>query len=112
MCIKNCVAINVSSLDILLGKLVGAASLPNTFNNKCIKRPLSMTIKTTSFKHISVNIYYVFLTLIACTTGTCGVDCSNTCGHCLFPNDCFHINGTCLSGCEPGYTGDDCKTRK
>ena len=38
-----------------------------------------------------------------------GKQCNNICGHC-FENDCLHINGTCLRGCEIGYVGEMCKT--
>lgn len=27
-------------------------------------------------------------------------------------NKCLHINGTCLIGCDAGYQGFLCKTRK
>lgn len=27
-------------------------------------------------------------------------------------NDCYHVNGTCLSGCMAGYRGNRCRTRK
>lgn len=47
---------------------------------------------------------------VACEKGYYGRECSYTCGHCLDKNECFHTNGTCLSGCEFGYIGDLCKT--
>ena len=31
---------------------------------------------------------------------------------CLNNDDCYHVNGTCVKGCLPGYMGDKCKTRK
>ena len=52
-----------------------------------------------------------FLTT-ACENGTYGQDCNNTCGHCLEEGYCEHTNGTCFSGCLPGYLGDLCKLRK
>ena len=58
----------------------------------------------------SYNIFDYFFT--ACVVGTYGNNCNNTCGNCLNVNECFHTNGTCLTGCDPGYTGDLCKTRK
>lgn len=35
---------------------------------------------------------------------------SGQCGHC-HDNDCYHVNGTCLSGCMAGYRGNRCRTR-
>ena len=46
-----------------------------------------------------------------CDAGTFGKDCNSTCGHCVDEETCFHINGTCLDGCVPGFTGEQCKTR-
>ena len=48
----------------------------------------------------------------ACVNGYYGKECNNTCGYCLDLSDCFHINGTCLNGCESGYIGDLCKSSK
>lgn len=47
--------------------------------------------------------------LIACQPGTYGHNCQDTCGYCLNFDDCYHVNGTCHLGCEPGYKGDICK---
>ena len=41
---------------------------------------------------------------------TYGHICNNTCGNCLNVNECFHTNGTCITGCDPGYTADLCET--
>ena len=48
--------------------------------------------------------------LIACSNGTYGKECNHTCGYCLDQDECHHINGTCVKGCDPGYLGDLCKT--
>lgn len=48
--------------------------------------------------------------LKGCTQGWYGKDCKEKCGHCLDENRCFHINGTCISGCQPGYKGLLCKS--
>lgn len=48
--------------------------------------------------------------LKGCTQGWYGRDCTEKCGHCLDENQCFHINGTCVSGCQPGYEGHLCKS--
>ena len=53
-----------------------------------------------------------FVNFIACQIGTFGPNCNGTCGDCLHYDDCHHVNGTCITGCRPGYTGDICKTRK
>lgn len=47
-----------------------------------------------------------------CQNGTYGQDCRDTCGFCLNDEDCSTVNGTCVQGCLPGYTGDKCKIRK
>ena len=62
--------------------------------------------------------YVIFLlsvhsiVLVGCSNKTFGQDCNNTCGYCLNNEDCNHVNGTCLKGCNPGYLGDLCATRK
>lgn len=48
--------------------------------------------------------------MIACQNRTYGQNCKNTCGHCLNYEDCFHVNGTCVMGCESGYKGNTCNT--
>lgn len=53
----------------------------------------------------------MLLFLKGCDNGLYGVDCSKTCGRCLNESHCFHINGSCLTGCDAGYEGDACKTR-
>ena len=50
------------------------------------------------------------IVILACENGTYGYDCNNTCGHCTDKESCFHTNGTCLFGCNPGYMGELCKT--
>lgn len=41
-----------------------------------------------------------------------GSDCEYKCGHCFNNASCDTTDGTCLNGCEKGYTGSDCKQRK
>ena len=50
--------------------------------------------------------------LKACVQGTYGKECNSKCGNCLNTDGCDHINGSCITGCAPGYVGDLCKTRK
>ena len=47
--------------------------------------------------------------ILACENGTYGYDCNKTCGHCTDKESCFHTNGTCRFGCNPGYMGELCK---
>ena len=46
-----------------------------------------------------------------CESGTYGRECKSNCGHCFNSTDCFHVNGTCLKGCDAGFLGNMCKTR-
>lgn len=55
------------------------------------------------------NVYY--FKGKTCENGTYGVGCFEQCGHCT-DQACSTINGTCLSGCNPGFLGHLCKTRK
>lgn len=48
----------------------------------------------------------------ACDRGSYGTDCNQNCGRCRYVDDCFHVNGTCFSGCDVGYDGNLCKSRK
>jgi hypothetical protein len=41
-----------------------------------------------------------------------GVKCQEDCGYCLELEQCHHINGTCLRGCNPGYKGLPCNESK
>lgn len=57
--------------------------------------------------------YNVFLLIIPeCDRGTYGNVCNEPCGHCRDINQCSNFNGTCLNGCDAGFKGDLCKTRK
>lgn len=56
-----------------------------------------------------ISFYMLSIFLIACQNGTYGQSCKDTCGYCLNYDDCFHVNGTCVMGCEPGYKGIVCK---
>lgn len=50
------------------------------------------------------NIYW----LSDCTNHMYGENCSISCGHCLAREQCHHINGTCMNGCDSGYQGSSC----
>ena len=43
-----------------------------------------------------------------CDTGLFGQDCKEKCGKCVKGDNCHHVNGTCLNGCDPGYQGLNC----
>lgn len=43
-----------------------------------------------------------------CDGGTFGLGCINTCGKCAHDEQCHHINGSCMNGCDPGYYGPQC----
>ena len=44
-----------------------------------------------------------------CTAGKYGLHCEMDCGKCSNTSKCFHVNGTCLSGCSAGFQGHTCK---
>lgn len=52
----------------------------------------------------------ICLVSIACKTGSYGVNCNGTCGHCRNSYECFHIDGLCMNGCEVGFSGSMCKS--
>ena len=55
----------------------------------------------------------VFSLLSECDNGWYGVNCSSSCGHCLGGGEqCQHVNGTCLSGCVPGWQDGLCTDSK
>lgn len=37
-----------------------------------------------------------------------GANCAKDCGSCLRSEQCDHINGTCIYGCEKGFHGPEC----
>ena len=54
----------------------------------------------------------LLLIVIACQSGFYGQDCAFTCGNCDGGAPCNAVDGTCLSGCAPGWTGDTCNEGK
>ena len=40
-----------------------------------------------------------------------GNKCEYNC-HCVDPEACHRDSGHCVSGCAPGWTGDDCQQSK
>lgn len=54
-----------------------------------------------------------FKTVVECHYGTYGYNCVNNCsGHCRNDTPCNKQTGVCDKGCNPGYTGLDCKGSK
>lgn len=37
-----------------------------------------------------------------------GYNCSILCGKCFESEQCHHVNGTCMNGCDSGYQGEHC----
>ena len=50
--------------------------------------------------------------LSECDLGTYGDMCNEKCGNCKDQSECHYSNGTCLTGCNDGFQGALCKTRK
>jgi hypothetical protein len=50
--------------------------------------------------------------LAVCDNGTYGLNCGFHCGACLNSEQCYHVNGACLNGCDPGFQGGSCKDSK
>ena len=48
---------------------------------------------------------------IECAGEMFGQNCKKSCGKCLNNEQCHHINGSCLNGCNPGYHGINCIER-
>lgn len=48
---------------------------------------------------------------LECTDGMFGDKCSKACGYCKDMSQCNHVDGTCINGCQPGYTSKLCKQR-
>ena len=61
------------------------------------------------FQQKNICNLHVHVTLSpACDPGRFGFMCNDTCGHCLGGELCDVANGSCPSGCEPGYQGNIC----
>ena len=56
---------------------------------------------------------YLCVYAAVCPVGFHGINCSDHCGRCkrnvTSGQQCFR-NGTCIAGCQPGWTADDCTT--
>ncbi|XP_046374173.2 protein draper-like isoform X1 [Haliotis rufescens] len=49
--------------------------------------------------------------IYVCSNGNYGRQCSNSCieRRCAGDSQCDHVRGTCISGCEAGWIGEDCR---
>ena len=54
---------------------------------------------------------FSFVNWTDCHYGTFGNKCENNC-HCLDQATCDKLSGHCASGCQAGWTGDDCQQSK
>ena len=67
--------------------------------------------KTPKFNRLKSSVISTeikIITLIECANGKFGQDCNERCGECVGKEQCQHINGSCVSGCKPGYKGIRC----
>lgn len=55
-------------------------------------------------------VNFCFFYIEACSGRTYGDNCSSRCAKCRDMEECHHINGTCMNGCEIGYQGFKCST--
>lgn len=37
-----------------------------------------------------------------------GIGCQQFCGNCKINEQCHHVNGGCLNGCDNGFYGNKC----
>ena len=50
----------------------------------------------------------VFIFPTECDGKMFGKNCKELCGKCFNNDQCNHINGSCMNGCNPGYYGITC----
>lgn len=46
---------------------------------------------------------------LECSKGNYGMKCNELCGSCSNISNCSHVDGTCRTGCSPGYRHNLCK---
>lgn len=74
-----------------------------------IKKALPFKVKCVIY--LSNNLY-IHIKHLACNATWFGDGCKSQCGYCLGENNCHHVNGSCLLGCQEGFTGDLCFDRE
>lgn len=45
---------------------------------------------------------------LECDGNMYGVNCTEKCGSCFNFEQCHHLNGTCMKGCDRGFHGSRC----
>lgn len=72
-----------------------------------IQEMLKVNVFSSKF---SLTLYILF---VDCDEGRYGMHCQYNCSrHCREEFHCYHINGSCLDGCAPGYDGPFCNICK
>ena len=63
-----------------------------------------------AFLQRELNLYLFSLKYIfaECDGGEFGQNCKESCGKCVKEEQCDHVNGTCMNGCDSGYFGTLC----
>ena len=65
------------------------------------------------YDYLFKTFQYVLFIVSECENSRYGVNCSSSCGHCLGGGEqCHNVNGTCLSGCVPGWQDGLCVDSK
>lgn len=72
-------------------------------------RSFFLSIKSCFEVVLYIHISFMYL---ACDATWYGAGCKFQCGHCIGEDNCHHVNGSCLLGCQKGFTGDLCFNRK
>ena len=55
-----------------------------------------------------VQILSILFQMTACTSGSYGQDCLQSCGNCAGGGACDTVDGSCPIGCDPGWSGATC----
>lgn len=77
-----------------------------------------LTVEWCCYDAISITLWsqilktYINFMYLACNATWYGAGCKYQCGNCINKGDCHHVNGSCLLGCQEGFTGDFCFKRK
>lgn len=84
---------------------------------KCDKGMVFSSLFLVNWTNTIFHIFqYDYLTLhisfLECSNKTYGLNCLDTCGACLDSSPCHHVDGSCPSGCNPGWqTTPKCDAR-
>lgn len=100
----NLISVRISQLK---------AGVCNILNDRIVllykKKALPFKVKCVIY--LSNNLY-IHIKHLACNATWFGDGCKSQCGYCLGENNCHHVNGSCLLGCQEGFTGDLCFDRE